>query len=175
MQAHDFKDHSSLLPCPFCGAAWVGAISGDRSTPNCGLLVYNNAPNSDTQTWAHVVCLDCGCGQSSIEKWQTRAPATEPEPAVVVSVATCAPSASKALDLVCAKNAELAYKWIAQDCDGCWWAYRHPPKFNEDSGMWACAEYDSAACLLYRDRNKPKNAAKTLTAIDTASPAPAQP
>jgi len=73
IRCHDFKDHEKLKPCPFCGAKWEGAIAGDRSVRR-GLYVYDNAPNSDCQTWAHVVCLTCGAGQNSIRKWNRRTP-----------------------------------------------------------------------------------------------------
>lgn len=72
ISAISFKDHATLKPCPFCGAKWEGAIAGDSSTPRHGLYVYDNAPSSDCQPWAHVCCLDCGCGQSTITKWNTR-------------------------------------------------------------------------------------------------------
>lgn len=160
MQAHDFKDHSSLLPCPFCGAAWVGAISGDRSTPNRGLFVYNNAPNSDTQPWAHVVCLDCSCGQSSIEKWQTRVPATQP----AVTAVTNNPAA-----LACSQARELdgriPYAWCAQDQNGTWWAYHYRPVFDAVHHAWFCSDHDGSPRLLYRSE-PPKNAADTLTAVE---------
>lgn len=70
--AHAFKEHNSLKPCPFCGAKYEGAIAGDRKI-NKGLYVYDNAPSSDMQQWAHVCCLDCGAGQNSIRKWNMRA------------------------------------------------------------------------------------------------------
>ncbi len=35
-----------------------------------------NAPSSDQTPWPHVACLDCGCGQSSVEKWNRRTDAT---------------------------------------------------------------------------------------------------
>lgn len=47
-----------LKPCPFDGGIFV--------------MIYMNAPSSDTMEWPHVVCMECGCGQSSIEKWNTR-------------------------------------------------------------------------------------------------------
>jgi hypothetical protein len=67
-----FKDHTKLKPCPFCGSKWEGAISGDSQSPKIGLLVYDNAPSSDMKPWAHVVCLGCGAGQSTIAKWNMR-------------------------------------------------------------------------------------------------------
>lgn len=48
-----------LIPCPFCGSA--------------NLRVYQNAPASDMRAWPHVACLNCGTGQTTIEKWNTRA------------------------------------------------------------------------------------------------------
>jgi hypothetical protein len=85
----DFKrasefDPNSLLPCPFCGATHVGAnelvknpiphrVDHVRKS-NKGLYIYDNAPSSDCQTWAHVVCLDCGAGQNSVRKWNMRRP-----------------------------------------------------------------------------------------------------
>lgn len=71
IRASQFNGHSDLKPCPFCGAKWDGAISGDSSI-RTGLLVYDNAPNSDTTPWAHVACLECGAGQTSITNWNTR-------------------------------------------------------------------------------------------------------
>lgn len=73
ISCNDFNDHASLLPCPFCGTKWEGAISGSHKVTR-GLLVYNNAPSSDMHTWAHVVCLTCGAGQNSIRKWNRRTP-----------------------------------------------------------------------------------------------------
>jgi len=50
----------TLLPCPFCGSL--------------SLKVYMNAPSSDQTPWPHVACLECGCGQSSADKWNRRPP-----------------------------------------------------------------------------------------------------
>lgn len=72
ISAISFKDHTKLKPCPFCGPKWEGAISGDRSTTRRGLIVYDNSPSSDMKSWAHVACLDCGAGHSSIAKWNSR-------------------------------------------------------------------------------------------------------
>lgn len=47
-----------LLPCPFCGSD--------------NLHVYLNAPRSDIGPWEHVACLNCGAGQSTKVKWNTR-------------------------------------------------------------------------------------------------------
>ena len=54
----DNKGHQ-LIPCPFCGSA--------------NLHVFQNAPSSDMEPWPHVACLECGTGQSTIAKWNTRA------------------------------------------------------------------------------------------------------
>lgn len=48
----------SLQDCPFCNSSH--------------LYIYENAPASDLKTWPHVVCLTCGAGHSSVEKWNTR-------------------------------------------------------------------------------------------------------
>lgn len=47
-----------LQPCPFCASDF--------------LYIYGNAPSSDLQTWPHVVCMGCGAGHTSVEKWNTR-------------------------------------------------------------------------------------------------------
>lgn len=51
---------TELLACPFCGSV--------------NLKVYLNAPASDMRPWEHVACLDCGTGQTTVEKWNTRTP-----------------------------------------------------------------------------------------------------
>lgn len=48
-----------LKPCPFCG-------------PSGKLKTYWDAPSSDMRPWPHVACLKCGCGQSTVEKWNRR-------------------------------------------------------------------------------------------------------
>lgn len=59
-----------LLPCPFCGAVECERDyeKGNRS----GVLWYKNSPSSDMEKWDHVVCLTCGAGCNSVEKWNTR-------------------------------------------------------------------------------------------------------
>lgn len=66
------KKIPELLPCPFCGETYKGAIFGDFSSPKVGLMVYPNAPNSDTTPTDHVCCLNCGAGMPSVEKWNSR-------------------------------------------------------------------------------------------------------
>lgn len=51
-----------LKSCPFCGTM--------------NLRIYERTFR-DMKPWPHVVCLDCGCGQTTIEKWNRRAPAPE--------------------------------------------------------------------------------------------------
>lgn len=46
-----------LKPCPFCGGA---------------AFPYMNTPSCDMEPWVHVVCLDCGAGAPSVEKWNQR-------------------------------------------------------------------------------------------------------
>jgi len=47
----------SLLRCPFCGSEPV---------------IKMNSPSSDIKPYPHVICLECGCAQDSVEKWQNR-------------------------------------------------------------------------------------------------------
>lgn len=70
--ALEFTDYINLKKCPFCGSKWEGVLPGITSTRMRGLYVYDNAPSSDIKPWAHVVCLDCGAGQNSIAKWNSR-------------------------------------------------------------------------------------------------------
>lgn len=47
-----------LHDCPFCNSSH--------------LYIYENAPSSDAEATPHVVCLECGAGHSTVEKWNTR-------------------------------------------------------------------------------------------------------
>jgi hypothetical protein len=54
----DYPD-VKLHPCPFCNSD--------------NLYICPNSQSSDMAPQPNVVCLKCGAGQNSIEKWNTRA------------------------------------------------------------------------------------------------------